>query len=421
MRTRFIPAAVVVLMLSVPLVPLAASSRVDPPGPDALQRIQVWPLGYRPPGPLYLLSARVFSTLDFIDADHLLFTFHQSRLLRREGDKGTGDNGQIIEAVTLKLPEGTVEASTEWRMYDRDRYLWPLRNGKFLVRQRDSYQLTDSSLQLQPWVKVSSPVVETEISPDGRILAIEHEYERHTSDEHEMLRAQAEKFGDAPPSEDTQITMLDLSSRHVLTSLRAESAINLPITANGYVGTMRDKGEDQFLVSFHPFDGKSVVLGKVASTCTPHESFVNAKAIMIESCGPKSQDTYLDAWTVEGRKLWNGLRESHYVWPTIAYSATGTRFAVSLLHVSHPINLADSLNDEDVREQVVQVFDVATGALLFSTTASPVLTAGQNFALSADGDRLAVLRRGAIEIYKVPAAQHPPEKPVADAAEKQKK
>ena len=74
--------------------------------------------------------------------------------------------------------------------------------------------------------------------------------------------------------------------------------------------------------------------------------------------------------------------------------ANGDRFAVSLLHVSHIIDLVDSLNDEDVREQVVQVFDSATGALLMATTASPILTAGQNFALSEDGERLAVLRAG---------------------------
>jgi hypothetical protein len=44
------------------------------------------------------------------------------------------------------------------------------------------------------------------------------------------------------------------------------------------------------------------------------------------------------------------------------------------------------------------------------TNASPILTAGQNFALSENGERLAVLRDGAIEIYKVPspvAAENP--------------
>jgi hypothetical protein len=50
-----------------------------------------------------------------------------------------------------------------------------------------------------------------------------------------------------------------------------------------------------------------------------------------------------------------------------------------------------------------------------ATTASPILTAGQNFALSEDGERLAVLRGGAIEIYKVPSppATEKPGPPVA--------
>ena len=131
---------------------------------------------------------------------------------------------------------------------------------------------------------------------------------------------------------------------------------------------------------------------------------------MIESCGLKEGDIFLDAWTTEGKKLWSGRRDGHLVWPTFAYSRKGDRFALSMLHVSHFIDLLDSLNDEDVREQVVQVFDSATGALLMATNASPILTAGQNFALSDDGERLAVLREGAIEIYNVPLPRGSAEK-----------
>jgi hypothetical protein len=294
-------------------------------------------------------------------------------------------------------------------MHDRSRYLWSLGGGKFLVRQGNAYALTDAGLQLSPYIQVSTPVFATEVSPDGRILVIEHEFEKHTPEQHNRAVGQAQKFGDAPPPEDTQVTLMEAASRRVLGALHIESPVTVPVTANGYVGVVRDKGEDQFLVNFVPFEGKTVPLGKVASTCTPHESFINPMALVIESCGPKSSDTYLDAWTTEGKKLWTGMREAHFVWPTLAYSATGARFAVGLLHVTHPINLADSLNDEDVREQVVQVYDAATGVMLFSTNASPVSAAGQNFALSADGARLAVLRQGAIEIYKVPAPA--PDKP----------
>lgn len=422
MPRRLFPLAVIPLVFwlvgGLAAAPLSGSSHSkEPPGPGPEETIPVGPLGYRPPGPLYLLSGRAFSTLDFIDAHHLLFTFHEPRLMRREEHPGRLDNDQMIRAVVLSIPDGSALESTEWRMHDRSRYLWPLAGGKFLVRQRNTYSLTDASLKLHPYIEVPTQVLETEVSPDGRILAIEHEYERHTPEEHRKLEAQAVQYGEPPPAEDTQITLINLASREVLAALRTENPIHVPITSNGYVGVGKGKGEDEFLVRFIPFAGESTVLGEVASTCTPHENFLNQSALIIESCGPKSPDAFLDAWTTDGKKLWSGHREGHLVWPTFAYARTGERFAVSLLHVSHTIDLADSLNDEDVREQVVQVFDSATGVLLMATTASPILTAGQNFALSDDGERLAVLREGAIEIYQVP--QPPaPEKPTTSVAQK---
>jgi hypothetical protein len=418
MPTRVIPPVVVLLVFWLAVAPLTGwSHSKDPAGPTPEQRILVEPLGYRPPGPLYMLSGKAFSSLDFIDAQHLLFTFHQPRLMRREGRPGRSDTDQIIKAVTLSLPDGKMLESAEWRMHDRSRYLWSLGEGNFLVRQGNTYLVTNGSLKLHPFVEVATPVHETEVSPDGRILVVEHEFERHTPEQHEKLEAQAVQYGEPPPPEDTQITLMKIDSREVLAALRTETPIHLPITSTGYVGVAQDKDQDQYLIRFTPFQGQSVVLGKVASTCTPHENFLNRNAVMIESCGPKSQEVFLDAWTTDGKKLWNGRREGHLVWPTFAYARSGDRFAVSLLHVNHLIDLADSLNDEDVREQVIQVFDSATGALLMSTAASPVLTAGQNFALSDDGEHLAVLHDGAIEIFKVPAAP-PKDNPVLQASKK---
>jgi hypothetical protein len=404
MSKHLFPPATIMLVLWLGCAPIAGSSHPNPPPASPEERIPVEPLGYRPPGPLYMLSGRAFSSLDFIDAHHLLFTFHQPRLMRREQNPDRLEDDQMIQAMVLSLPGGAVQASAEWRMHDRRRYLWSLGEGKFLVRQKSSYSLTDASLKLHPYIEVATRVLATEISPDGRVLVIEHQFERHTPDQHRKLEDQANEYGEAPPAEDTQITLVNIASKEVLAALRTESPINVPVTSTGYVGVTRDKGEDEFLVRFMPFAGESRILGKVASTCTPQEDFLNQKALVIESCGPKSPDLFLDAWTTDGKKLWNAHRDGHLVWPTYAYSRTGDCFAVSLLRVSHPVDLVDSLNDEDVREQVVQVFDSATGALRMATNASPVLTAGQNFALSDDGERLAVLREGAIEIYKVPAA-----------------
>ena len=77
------------------------------------------PWGIVRPGRSTCCRVRAFSSLDFIDAHHLLFTFHQPRLMRREQNPDRFDDDQVIQAVVLGLPGGTVLASSEWRMHDR--------------------------------------------------------------------------------------------------------------------------------------------------------------------------------------------------------------------------------------------------------------------------------------------------------------
>ncbi len=399
-----VSSVVIALYLAGASTTIAAAHRSKPPagaGPET--RVPVEPLGYRPPGQFYLLSRRVFSSLDFIDKHHLLFTFREPRLLQREVNQGQSENGQMIRAMVISLPGGEVVASTEWRMQDRSRYLWPIGGGMFIVRKGNAYMVTDASLKLNPYIEVPTKVLETEVSPVGRTLVIEHEYEKHSPDQHSRLQQEAEKYGAAPPAEGTQITLLDVATKRVLTALRTDLPVKVPFTSSGYIGVKEDEG-DNFVLRFIPFKGEPVLLGKVASTCTPHENFLNEKALVIESCGPKSTDVFLDVWTIEGKKLWSGRRDGRLVWPTYAHATTGERYAESLLQVSHTINLADSLNDEDVRGQLVQVFDTVTGTLLMTTNATPILSAGDNFALSPDGEHLAVLREGAIEVYRIPSA-----------------
>ena len=47
--------------------------------------IQVEPLGFFAPGAIYQGQRESLVSLDFLDEDHLLFTFHAPGLIRREG------------------------------------------------------------------------------------------------------------------------------------------------------------------------------------------------------------------------------------------------------------------------------------------------------------------------------------------------
>src|SRR5277367_1664836 len=124
--------------------------KTEAPPPSA--RIDTVPLDYHPLSSFYLMSRSSSSSLDFIDSQHLLFTFRATGLMKRLSECLPDDEDQLIRALVVHLPDGKIERSAEWRMHDRGRYLWPLGDGRFMVRQRDALLITDSSLELQPFV-----------------------------------------------------------------------------------------------------------------------------------------------------------------------------------------------------------------------------------------------------------------------------
>ena len=88
------------------------------------------------------------------------------------------------------------------------------------------------------------------------------------------------------------------------------------------------------------------------------------------------------------------------------------------MQVNRPISTFDALYPEDVQAQMAGVYDTESGKLVLVRDASPVLTAGQNVALSPDGKRFAVLRNGVVEVYDLPPVSAPAPKKAAEMVAK---
>ena len=72
--------------------------------------------------------------------------------------------------------------------------------------------------------------------------------------------------------------------------------------------------------------------------------------------------------------------------------------------MSRAVTAYSPLDTDDIKGQLVRVFDAATGKVALEAPASPPLDAGGNVAISASGRRVAVLHDGAIEVFDLPAA-----------------
>jgi hypothetical protein len=375
--------------------------------------VPVEPLGFSPPGPLYLGARNTMASLDFIGENKLLFTFRVPGLLHRDTNNSDEDERQI-RAVVLDLPQGGVEVEKVWTVHDRARYLWMLKDGHFLLRDRNELREGDLSLNLKPFLKFPGRLQWIEVDPTQQYIVTD-------SREPAPPKPQIGDSGDAPaagPSMDLDaenngrapevvVRILRRDTGKVILVSRVRRAVHLPINDLGYLDDLQGIGWQRIL-NLSYFDGGSRVLGKVDSICAPRDDFVSAREILITACDERGGDK-LVAMNTDGKVLWIDVTPQLAVWPEVAMAHNGRRIARETLGVTHAITAYSSLDTDDIKGQWVTVYDAATGDMALETPASPVLDAGGNVAISPSGRRVAVVNAGAIQVFELP---EPPPVPV---------
>ena len=402
----------------------------DKPSLPPAFTIPLDPLGYSAPGSIYLGARNALASLDFLDENHLLFTFRVPGLLHRDSEKDDESVERQIRALVLNLPQGTVAAQAQWTLHDRARYIWALKNGHFLLRDRTHLLESDATLALKPVLDFPGDLLWLDLDPDQKFLVT-------NSREPVVKPAKPGPGAPSAPSQSSQVSspstasanitmdedpdkisaepdlvvrILQRETAQVLLTSRVRSAIHLPINSQGYLQNLRGRASDWILdLSF--FTGGSRILGSVQSDCSPEDDFLSEDEILASGCGPQGE-TRLVAISTAGRTLWASQAPTTEIWPKLTIAANGLRFAWETLDTGHPINSYAPVDPADIKEQSVTVFDAANGDIALVSPVSPVLDAGGNVAISPSGCRVALLVAGAIQVFELPA---PPPLPAAPA------
>ena len=385
-----------------PNPPAPPSRRAPPPepGPKPALRIDVAPLGYMPPSTFYLSDRLSSQALDFFDDDHLLFSFRVGGLLKRLPSDRQGDDDQQIRALVLDSRTGKVLKQSEWRMHDRLQYLWPFPGGKFLVRIRDSLYVTDTSLALTPYLSFDTPLEAIEISPDRKMMLVERDVPARFS--------RPDSDGTEGVVKPVQIELVQPETAQTTVIREASRSVHIPLLGDGLADVLEGKQEESWAVRDIPLQGDPQILTEVKSNCRPTVQPVSANVALVLGCYLADADRPVVAITTAGKELWRQNWQSKFVWGWFNSAQNGSRFAYESLEVARPIGVFDSIGPEDITAQLVGVYDTESGKLVLVKDTTPVLTAGQNVALSPNGKRFAVLRHGAIEIYDLPPVSAPP-------------
>jgi hypothetical protein len=208
--------------------------------------------------------------------------------------------------------------------------------------------------------------------------------------------------GQRPDGEtDLVVRILRLESGKVMLVSRTRATVHLPINADGYLESLRGNGQ-LWLLNLNYFTGGSKILGRVDSVCSPAFDFVSQQEVLVTACAAGG-GRELVAMDTGGRRLWDASTSPMAVWPLLVRSPDGSRLAQETLAVDHPVNAYSPIDWQDVKGQLVRVFDAADGKVALEAPASPALDAGGNAAISPSGRRVAVLDAGAIQVFDLPA------------------
>lgn len=397
-----------------------------PPQPRATQppafTIPIEPLGFTAPGSFYLGMRAAMASLDFLDENHLLFTFRVPGLIHRDPKAAdTSNEARQIRAVVLRIPEGTVQAEALWTLHDRSHYLWMLDGGRFLLRDRDNIQVGDASLQLKPFLHFPGPVQWVEVDPDRKYVVTGSTEPPTTASKSGDVPSPATAVAQVSDDEtkrsaepDLVLRILRQDTGKVMLVSHVRSAVHLPINSEGYLETLRGRGTG-WVMNLNYFTGGSTVLGSVDSVCSPMIDFVSHQEILVTGCS-SGGEPHLVAVSTKGRRLWDQAVPGSAVWPLLVRSLNGLRMARETLMSTHSVNAASPLGTEDIRGQDVQVLDSATGKVILRAQASPILDAGGNVAISPSARRVAIVMAEGIQIFDLPAPPPLPEEMGKQAA-----
>jgi hypothetical protein len=385
----------------------------DKPSLPPAFTIPVEPLGFSAPSINYLGQRWCVASLDFLDENRLLFTFRVPGLMHRDPNDDGASGERQIRALVLLLPAGTVDAEALWTVHDRARYLWMLKDGHFLLRDRDSLREGDSTLVLKPTLEFPGPLLWLETDPGEQFLVTNSREPAAATPKPgqvaSLASAEASVSADGEKTQGQQgkgqpdlvLRILRRDTGKVMLVSRVRSVVHLPINADGYLELLRGNGRE-WVLNLDYFEGGGSTLARVESDCAPNIDFVSQREVLVTACA-MSGASNLVAVDTGGRRLWQVATSGALVWPLVKMSPDGLRIARETLAMNRPVGVFAPLDSEDVKGQVVRVLDAANGKLAFEAPASPALDGGGNMAISPSGRRVAVLNAGSIQVFELPA------------------
>jgi hypothetical protein len=180
----------------------------------------------------------------------------------------------------------------------------------------------------------------------------------------------------------------------------SQSLFLLAVDSDGYLWA-EDEGSGVWGVTFDGFEGKTIDLGKIQSSCRPRLQMTSRSEFVAMTCQGADERIKLTSYGLDGVETWEESVGNTGA-PSFAFAPVAARFAISGSDSSVVTAAGVAGQPPEGPRQEVRVYQNASGDLLLRVECTPAFKTAENFDLSGDGMLAAVVRNGAIAVYKLP-------------------
>jgi hypothetical protein len=335
------------------------------------------------------------STITYVDAGNLLFTYDPHRLRHRTAAGLHTESMRTVRAVLLDAKTLGVKKVVEWEVQGDGQYIWPAGPGAILVHVGHRLRLMTASLGVIREMAVPGELAFVSVSPSAYYIAVGTLHERYTKEAYEQL-----KSGVAiEPEEDVDVRLVDGEFTPLLTT-RQGSRLPAPVLTDTGELRVNLTGTNRWVISERMWNKTSRKIATTTSACRPALDTPLPSLVFLMGCSEAPQQNWYRMLREDGRPILNGRGSSQEI-EEAASSSNDEVFAVRVVDTVKSQARGDTFAKGDLEKEDISVYRSSDGKHLFSTETRNVAVAEQSFALSPAGDELAVLSERAILLFHI--------------------
>jgi hypothetical protein len=243
----------------------------DAAAPPAKNQFDLSKIGYQQLSAMTRRSGASNLSIDFVDRDHILFTFNQKKLFARHADCPPTHDDRLIHAAVLEISSGKLLKETDWYLHDSRRYLWTLGFGRILLRKLNSLYVVDAALHETLLWTSSKDLLWVSVTPDGKQIITE------TRDEATAASSKAKQSSKLR----VQIAFRDADSLAVQRMIRSEKPATMEAVSAGFASVIPGATGRVWLVRSGPDERQRANIARVRTRRAPDVLYLSGNTMLI--------------------------------------------------------------------------------------------------------------------------------------------